>query len=259
VLALGVVVALALAVAVTWAVARDDGRSPAARRVRGADRHVRPGRRTDRRPDADHDAVAERGPGLRVPAFGSTAQAAAWQRQYGTTGSQPWHLDAGLTALAFTSEHLGFAALSEDTSRREVGREACIGVGYERPDGRSSTAAVVHLARMGADAPREVAGDAGQHHDPDVSGVRVAVTSPLAAGGRITGADESLRVAVVDPGGRTLGQVTGIAAGGTSSPWSARVPFTPPTGTVVTVVVSTGGHLTEVERFAVTAIRVAGR
>lgn len=46
------------------------------------------------------------------------AKAAAWQRQYRATGSQPWHLDAGLTALSFTGDHLGFGKLCGERARR---------------------------------------------------------------------------------------------------------------------------------------------
>ncbi|WP_157979570.1 hypothetical protein [Kribbella monticola] len=40
-------------------------------------------------------------------------------------------------------------------------------------------------------------------------------------------------------------------------PWSARVDFSHAAGAALTVVVSTGGHLQGVERFAVTGLRPA--
>ncbi len=80
----------------------------------------------------------------------------------------------------------------------------------------------------------------------------LAVVFPSAAA-----AIEEVRVAVLDPGGRRLGAVTGIPAGGSGSPWSAAVNFARPAGAVLTVVVSTGGHVAEVERFAVTGVRAS--
>ena len=70
----------------------------------------------------------------------------------------------GLTAVGFSTGHLGFTEVNRETSRRIVGREAWIGVGHDRLDGQMGshmgTVAVVHLARMGAgaDAPWEVVG-----------------------------------------------------------------------------------------------------
>jgi hypothetical protein len=84
------------------------------------------------------------------------------------------------------------------------------------------------------------------------------VSSPLTAGGRITGVDEALRVAVIDGNGRTLGQVNSVPAGGSNTPWSVTVGYAQPAGRVLTVVVSTGGHVAEVERFAITAVRTGG-
>ena len=110
----------------------------------------------------------------------------------------------------------------------------------------------------GSDAPWEVAGTRDSTLSITSPAYGSRVSSPLTAGGRITGVDESLRVAVLDSDGRTLGRVTGIPAGGTGTPWSAAVSYTRPAGEVLTVVVSSGGHLTEVERFAVTAVRVDG-
>jgi hypothetical protein len=50
--------------------------------------------------------------------------------------------------------------------------------------------------------------------------------------------------------------VDGIAAGGQNEPWTGRVTFAAPTGTVLTLVVSTGGHAgSGIERFAVMGVR----
>jgi Immunoglobulin-like domain of bacterial spore germination. len=80
--------------------------------------------------------------------------------------------------------------------------------------------------------------------------------SPLLVGGRITGVDESIRVEIRQRTGDVLlGRFCCIPAGGNNTAWSARVPFHGATDRVVTVVASTGGHLAEVERFAVTGFR----
>jgi hypothetical protein len=59
------------------------------------------------------------------------------------------------------------------------------------------------------------------HLDPGLTaapGYGAAVSSPLRVGGRITGVDEALRVAVIDGNGRTLGRVSGVPAGGGTHP-----------------------------------------
>jgi hypothetical protein len=82
------------------------------------------------------------------------------------------------------------------------------------------------------------------------------VTSPVTAGGRITGVDESIRVQVRQVSTeRPLGEFCCVAAGGQQTPWQASVSFTGATDGVLTVVASTGGHLKRVERFTVTGVR----
>jgi hypothetical protein len=110
----------------------------------------------------------------------------------------------------------------------------------------------------GADAPWEVVGTRDSTLSITAPAYGAGVSSPLTAGGRITGVDEALRVAVIDGTGRTLGQVNGVPAGGSNTPWSVTVGYTEPAGRVLTVVVSTGGHIAEVERFAITAVRTGG-
>jgi hypothetical protein len=82
------------------------------------------------------------------------------------------------------------------------------------------------------------------------------VRSPLTVGGRITGVDESLHVQVLGLGsGRPLGEVQGIPAGGQDQPWSVKLPYRTSKAKVITVAVSTGGHLYDVEAFAITGLR----
>jgi hypothetical protein len=266
-LVLAVVVTLGIAVAVTWAITSDNGGAPSPGASPSATQAPTGGPTSEPAPTPTSPASPS-ATGAPVPAFGyqplwpfpSTAAAATWQLAYRTRGVQPWHLDPGLTAAGFTTGHLGFAELNQETSRRIVGREAWIGIGHDRPDGHMGTAAVVHLARMGAgsDAPWEVVGTRDSTLSITAPAYGVVVASPLTAGGRVTGVDEALRVAVIDGDGRTLGQVSGVPAGGSNTPWSVTVGYTRPAGGVLTVVVSTGGHVAEVERFAITAVRTGG-
>ncbi|MFJ6940113.1 hypothetical protein [Streptomyces sp. NPDC101132] len=200
------------------------------------------------------------GPGLQpVWPFTTLAQAQAWQRAHREGGHQPWHLDAEQTALSFVQGYLGFREIDRVSSRSVSGRHARIGVGLGNPEeARRGTAAVIHLVRYGtgADAPWEVVGT----DDTTFSLTRPAygsrASSPLRAGGRITGVDESIRVEVRQPSSpRPLGTSCCTPAGGSGTAWNATVPFTRPTDPVLTVVASTGGHLAEVERFTVTAVR----
>jgi hypothetical protein len=55
-----------------------------------------------------------------------------------------------------------------------------------------------------------------------------------------------------------VGERCCLPAGGVDSPWSTSVSFTPQGAETLTIVVSTGGHIQEVERFAVTGVRIAG-
>jgi hypothetical protein len=82
-----------------------------------------------------------------------------------------------------------------------------------------------------------------------------AVGSPVTVGGRITGVDESIRIQVRHPGAaEVLGEQCCLSAGGQNARWSDKVLFdAAPRGTL-TIVASTGGHVAEVERFAVTGV-----
>jgi len=189
--------------------------------------------------------------------FASLEEVRDWQRSYRSGGHSPWHLDAAQTALSFTGGFLRFDGIDEVTSRKINGRDAHIGVGARTEGDRTGTAAVIHLSRVGtgADAPWEVVGT----DDTDLTLTSPAygshITSPVRVGGKITGVDESIRIQIrraskVKP----AGTFCCLGAGGETSPWSARVTFTPTSGEVLTIVASTGGHLAEVERFAVTGV-----
>jgi hypothetical protein len=191
--------------------------------------------------------------------FASAAAAAAWQQEYRTGGHQPWHLDPATTALTFARDYLGYTDLDRTTRRAVAGSQAWIGVGAARPDGTAGTAAVVHLARIGTgrDTPWEVVGTRDSTLSLTTPAYGSSVSPPVTVGGRVTGVDESLVVQVRSLSGGLLARSTPIPAGGNQTPWSVPVGFTAPPGTVLTLAVSTGGHVAAVERFAVTGVRAA--
>ncbi|MFD2420483.1 hypothetical protein [Amycolatopsis pigmentata] len=192
--------------------------------------------------------------------FPDADAAAAWQQSFREGGHQPWHLDPALTAESFTQGYLRYAAVNLTTSRRTAGNEAWIGVGYALPNGGTATAAVVHLAKLGsgADAPWEVVGTEDSTLTVPQPAYGSVVGSPVTAGGRITGVDENIHVRIFELRRGQVGETGGIPAGGQNTPWSARVPFSAPAGSVLTIAVSTGGHLTDVERFAITGVQAGG-
>jgi hypothetical protein len=187
--------------------------------------------------------------------FATAAEAEAWRTDSG--GSQPWHADAEATALAFAG-WLGFAEIDQVTSRDIRAGEAWVGVGWQTPDGVLGTAAVIHLLRFGpaADAPWEVVGTRDTTLTLETPRYGSPASSPLTVGGHITGVDESLRVQVRQLSSEAaLGESCCVPAGGEGSPWSATVSYTGATDAALTVVVSSGGHVADVEVFAITGLR----
>jgi hypothetical protein len=189
--------------------------------------------------------------------FASLEEVRSWQRSNRSGGHSPWHLDAAQTALSFTSGFLNFKGIDQVTSRKVNGDDAHIGVGARTEGDLTGTAAVVHLRRVGTgnDRPWEVVGT----DDTDLTLTTPAygshVTSPVRIGGRITGVDESIRIQIRRASkGTPVGTSCCVSAGGERTPWSARVTFTGTSGQVLTIAASTGGHLAEVERFAVTGV-----
>lgn len=197
--------------------------------------------------------------------FPDRAQADAWVRSYRSGGHQPWHLDADQTALSFTQGYLGFEGIDRVISSSIEGEHARVAVGFRGEEGgRTLTAAVLHLVRFGegTDAPWEVVGTDDTTLSLTTPAYGAHVSSPVKVGGRVTGVDESIRVQARRLGSdRVLGESRPVQAGGTDQPWSTTVtlrddPGRTGSGQVVTLVASTGGHLAEVERFAVTGVRV---
>jgi hypothetical protein len=191
--------------------------------------------------------------------FGSAEDAVAWQAEAGTAGHQPWRLDASATALSFTTGFLDFTNVDRAVGVSYAGDEAWVKVGYRAESGHDVTAAEVHLARIGdgANRPWEVVGTRDSTLSLTSPPYGSTVTSPVTMGGRITGVDESLRLQVrARTATGVLGEVVGIGAGGENEPWTGRVSFSTPIRTVLTLVVSTGGHAgSGIERFAIMGVR----
>ncbi len=192
--------------------------------------------------------------------FADAAAAEAWRSRHREDGAGAWHLDPARTAVRFARDHLGFSEIDRAVKTNLDGVHARVHVGLAAEEGpRPMVAAVVHLVRYGEgeDAPWEVVGTDDTTFSLTTPEYGASVGSPMTVGGRITGVDESIRVQVRRPGGgKALGEHCCVGAGGEKSPWSARLTFRPAPGTTLTVVASTGGHVAEVERFAVTGVTV---
>ncbi|GAA2497660.1 hypothetical protein [Streptomyces gobitricini] len=214
------------------------------------------------------DTSTAPGPGGSEPATGlgrlqpiwpftTLGQAQAWQREHRAGGHQPWHLDPEQTALSFTRGYLGFSEIDRVTSRSIDATRARIGVGLSVHED-SGSAAVVHLARYGTgrDAPWVVVGTDDATFTLTRPAYGSVARSPMTVGGRISGVDESIRVKVRQPSSEApLGESCCTPAGGSGRPWSTSVSFKGAKDAVLTVVATTGGHIAEVERFTVTAVR----
>ncbi|WP_245568812.1 hypothetical protein [Nocardia concava] len=192
--------------------------------------------------------------------FGSVSEAVAWQRSADPGGHQPWHLSEASIAQMFTQQYLGFTAVNKVVKVRTQGEESWVSVGFDNPNGAATVAAVVHLVRIGEgtanDKPWEVVGTQDTTLTVSTPAYGATVRSPITVGGTITGVDESLHIQLGALGqDHPVGNVTGIPAGGNAAPWTASVPFTLTCPATLTIAVSTGGHIAEVERFAVTGAR----
>ncbi len=190
--------------------------------------------------------------------FVTLADAQKWQASNRAGGHQPWHLDAGQTALAFTQGFLGFSEINLVTSNVVDKLGAHVGVGYRDPGGRLHTAAVLHLVRFGTDtdSPWEVVGSDDTTFSLETPAYGSVATSPVKVGGHITGVDESIHVSVRQlSSSASIGEYCCLPAGGDNQPWSATVSFSRPADATLTLVASTGGHLQQVERFAIQGVR----
>ena len=192
--------------------------------------------------------------------FANLDEVKVWQESHRSGGHAPWHLDADATALAFTTGYLGFTNVNVVVSHSITGDEALVAVGYPIENQKPGTVAVLHLAKYGSgdNIPWEVVGSKDTTLTLSQPGYGTTVSSPVTVGGRITGVDESIRVQIRQSASeQPLGEAPGVPAGGENTPWSTTVTFRGATAPALTIIASTGGHYTDVERFAITGVRPA--
>ncbi|MDQ1403660.1 MAG: hypothetical protein QOG03_1976 [Actinomycetota bacterium] len=190
--------------------------------------------------------------------FRTSTEASDWQADYRSGGHQPWHLDAGETALSFAKGYLGYGEIDTVTGTTTNASGAHVGVGFVNPNGVKHTAAVVHLFKWGSgsDAPWEVAGTDDTDFSLTSPAYGATVHSPATVGGKITGVDENIKVFVRQiSSSSAIGTFCCQPAGGDDSDWHATVSYSGATDSVLTIAASTGGHLKGVERFTVTGVR----
>jgi hypothetical protein len=181
---------------------------------------------------------------------------AAADRWLADPAATPWHGDPAATALTFTRDFLGLRDIDRTTGVRYRGDEAWVGVGIADPNGAPVTVATLHLVRFGpaADAPWEVVGSEDTGLTLDRPGYGSTVGSVIDAGGTISGVDESLQLQARQLSG-LIGEFCCLSAGGERAPWSVRLPISGTQPGAITVVVWTGGHYANIERFAITGLR----
>ena len=184
--------------------------------------------------------------------FGSYAEAEAWRTEGG--GSQPWHLDPEETALNFTRSYLGFTEIDQVTGTFMDDLGAHIGVGYRGPNGVQHTAATLHLVQYGTatDSPWEVVGSDDTTFTLEQPAYGSQVSSPMTIGGHLTGVDENIVVSVL-ASQSDRATVARVPAGGNAAEWTTG-PVSFEQRGMLTIVASTGGHLQQVERFAIQGV-----
>jgi len=193
--------------------------------------------------------------------FATLDEALQWQVAERTGGHQPWHGDAGMTALAFTQGYLGYTQIDKVVSQTVGAADARVSVGYAVDATRTNTAAVIHLVRLGSgsDAGWEVVGtDDSADFTLTTPSYGKTVSSPVTVGGTINGVEESIDVQVHGlSSDKGLGRACCLPAGGASTSWSTSVAYSGAKDAVLTIAASTGGHIQTVERFVVTGVRVS--
>lgn len=191
--------------------------------------------------------------------FAGQADALAWENAFRAGGHQPWHLSAAQTALSFTRGYLGFSAVDLVTGATVRAGDARVAVGFPIMTGRTSTAAVIHLVRLGTGplAPWEVVGTDDTDFSLTSPAYGSVASSPLTVGGLITGVENSVHVQV-----RELGAAAPLAdscchgaISGAGQPWRATIAaFRGGPDRVLTVVAWHGGGVSAVGRFTVTGL-----
>jgi hypothetical protein len=205
-------------------------------------------------------ASASLGSYLPLFPFSTAQEVQTWQQSYASGGHQPWHLDAGQSALAFAA-WLGFSSIDKVIRIRSDGIGAHVSVGFYvgGPSKENVTSAIVHLVHWGtgSDAPWEVVGTDDTTFSLTRPAYGATVTSPVIVGGVISGVDENIKVQVrTSSSSSTLGTFCCLPAGNINTPWNAPVSFRTSSGAVITIAAETGGGVAAVERFTVTGVRV---
>jgi hypothetical protein len=207
---------------------------------------------------AGHVLMTQNRPFQPLFPFADLAHAQAWQRAHAAGGHESWHLSPELTAVAFSQEYLGFSEINKVADHSVSQGDARVAVGLTLPDGRVSSAAIVHLVRYGSgnNAPWEVVGTDDTTLTLDTPAYGATVASPVKIAATVAGVDEYLRVEAHTLGaGQPLATFCCQPAGSRANPWSLTVPFQANSGQVITIVVHTGGHVAPTERFAVSGVR----
>ncbi len=196
---------------------------------------------------------------LPLAPFANYQQVLAWQQANRSGGHQPWHLDAGATALEFAA-WLGFPQINKVVAVHmdSTGAHVSIGFYVGGPSKETATSAIVHEVRWGSgsQSPWEVVGTDDTDFSLTTPTYGSTVTSPVIVGGRISGVDENIAIEI-----RTASSTSNVGSfccgpsGGVNSPWRETVSFAAPAGSVLTIVARTGGHVAMVERLAVTGVR----
>ena len=190
--------------------------------------------------------------------FRSYAEAEQWRINISSPLFR-WRLDAGQVALAFT-HNLPIDYVDVLTGTRMDSQGAHVGVGWRDPNGQLHTAATLHLVRYGTapDSPWEVVGSDDTTFSLEQPAYGSKVTSPMTIGGHITGVDENIVVSLVRRVGSNAADIESkilaqVPAGGDHAAWTTGpVPFTD--RGVLIVLATTGGHLQQVERFAIQGV-----
>jgi hypothetical protein len=165
--------------------------------------------------------------------------------------------DPGRTALYFAG-FLGYTEINQVIGVRAASDGDHVSIGFTVSGGSPHIAAIVHLVRFGAGgrAPWEVVGTDDTTFTLTSPPYGSRARAPLSIGGAITGVDESIDVKVFRHGSNTpVRDSCCHAAGGVDSPWSVLIPDPTQYRGILIIAASTGGHVAQVERFAVTGVR----
>lgn len=191
--------------------------------------------------------------------FQTSSDVSTWQ-QSSTGGHQPWHYDAGQTAVAFLA-FLGHPEVHQVMSVIDHGYATAVTVGQHNADsGRTTKVTVVWLKQVGTGSPQpwDVQEATASDLTIDQPSRFAHVSTPLIVSGLITGIDESITVQLVSPStGADLNTTTPhVPAGGTNTPWETRLTLRASNDKVGILVAYTGGHVAAVERLTVTGVEL---